>query len=108
MLVDRGWQSDGHQRSLALHAVVASKIMANPRSVISRARSNLDKMPNRSGVYVDRWTKLLDGPIPTLITTMLSSSDYGVTLRSCSPFAGVLNPSELARVNRAYSKSANT
>jgi len=104
-LVSRGWRNDGSQKSLALHALLVQKLLSDTNFVISKAKLNLRKScDTHTEVYKMRWEKLLDGPLPTLITSMLDTSDNGVTLRSCTPFAGVLDEDTLESVSRVYRK----
>lgn len=98
----RGWETDGHQKSLALHALVVGELLRDPERVRAKARRNLRRFPEDADTHRRRWEELLDEPLPVLITAMLDTSDTGVTLRAHTPFAGVLNAEDRARVNRAY------
>lgn len=98
----RGWKVDGHQRSLALHALVVSELLRRPDEVLAKARDNLSTFPEDASVYRERWESLLNGPLPDLIAAMLDTSDTGVTLRSSTPFAGVLSDEDRGRVREVY------
>lgn len=104
---NRGWRSDGHQRSLALHALVVGKLMSNRDRVIKVAKRNLRKRRDSSSApYTQEWERLIDGPVPALVFAMLDQSSKGDTLRSCTPFAGVLSEKELSDVNSTYRKGS--
>lgn len=106
-LVSRGWRNDGSQKSLALHALLVQKLLSDKDSVISKAKLNLRKSCDQhTRIYRMRWEELLDGPLPTLITSMLDTSDTGMALRSCTPFAGVLDENTLESVARVYRKGS--
>lgn len=93
---------NGHQRSLTLHALVVSKLVADPEAVLSVARRCLARRDDPSSeTYTEQWRALVDGPLPNIIAAMLDTSAYGTTMRSCTPFAGVLDETELAAVNAA-------
>lgn len=47
----RGWRADGHQRSLALHALVVSKLISDPEAVVAAAKSSLNRS---TGITVAR------------------------------------------------------
>ncbi|TXH10716.1 MAG: DNA-binding protein [Spirochaetes bacterium] len=102
---NRGWRSDGHQRSLALHALIVGKLMSDREHVVEVAKRNLEKRhASRNEPYTREWERLLDGPVPVLVFTMLDPSSKGTTLKSCTPFTGLLSEKELADVNAAYRK----
>lgn len=91
------------RRSLAFHRAVASKLLADPDAVRSKARRNLTTMrrANDDGSadrYLDRWTQLVNGPEAELVTVLLSTREDARALRQVTPFAGVLTPEERATV----------
>jgi excisionase family DNA binding protein len=101
----RGWRSDGHQRSLALHALIVGKLLSDRDHVVEVAKRNLKKRrDSHSAPYTREWERLIDGPVPVLVIAMLDQSSKGTTLRSCTPFTGLLSEEELASVNTAYRK----
>ena len=52
--------------------------------------------------YAREWETILDAGVAAIITTFLDSSNHAATLRSCSPFTGVLPQAEVRAIKRAY------
>lgn len=104
--VGRDRRLDGHEQSLALHALLVSKLLRDPDRVLETARRNVERDREtgnaHSESYTREWGKLLKRDIPSLIGAMLDPSDHGVTLRSCTPFTGVLSAGEVQSVKRQY------
>ncbi len=97
---------DRHRQSLALHAAVVAKLIDDPDRVIAIARDNVQR-DRASGTahdlpYAREWESLLDSGIPDLVEAMLDPSDHGVTLRSCTPFTGVLEDREVDAIKQIY------
>lgn len=92
----------GEERSLALHALVVDEIERDER-VIDRASELLARWL-ASGVihgrYESRWEALLGGPRAELKRVLLDRSEEACTLRSCTPFAGSIDPRTRWRVWR--------
>ncbi|MEU9809200.1 hypothetical protein [Mycobacterium sp. NPDC050853] len=105
-----GRRRDGHEQSLALHAVIVSKLLGDPERVLEIARRNvardLETGNAHSVRYTREWDRLLKQDMPSLIDAMLDPSDHGVTLRSCTPFTGILSASEVQAVKRQYGDDA--
>ncbi len=105
---DHDRYSDGHQQSLALHAAVVAKLIDDPERVLGIARRNLQRDIDTGTVhdrrYIREWELLIDQGLPALIEAMLDPSDQGVTLRSCTPFTGVLDPEQVRAIKRVYRK----
>lgn len=101
-----GRRLDGHEQSLALHAVIVSKLLQDPDRVLEIALRNvardLETENAHSETYTREWDRLLKQDIPSLIDAMLDPSDHGVTLRSCTPFTGILSTDEVQAVKRQY------
>jgi chromatin segregation and condensation protein Rec8/ScpA/Scc1 (kleisin family) len=98
------------QRSLWLHRAVANKIASHAAPVLAQARRNLDVLREQhtTGPVTsdfDEWESLLDGPVETLLATLVSVSQRAVGLRQNSPFAGVLVEDERADVLAAFRRS---
>lgn len=89
------------RRSLAISTAVAAKLRENPADVLSKARSNIEKMRSigRSEQrWVDVWESLLAlgaGHVEALLT---STDQFARDLRQSSPFAGVLSGEERREV----------
>jgi excisionase family DNA binding protein len=100
---------DGHQQSLALHAAVVAKLIRDPERVLAIARRNL-QCDVASGTehelpYAREWESLIAEGVPAVIEAMLDPSDHGVTLRSSTPFTGVLDAEEVRAIKRIYRKA---
>jgi hypothetical protein len=83
-------------RSLAYHRRVAELLREDP-SRLAKARAFHERWgrePGRSVGYWRRWQKLLDGPLDTLLGTLIDESEDAAALRACSPFPGYLTPPE--------------
>ncbi len=96
----------GHGQSLALHALVVAKLLRDPDRVLEIARRNVEDDLEigdiHSEKYIREWERLLKQDIPSLINAMLDPSDLGITLRSCTPFTGILTDDEVQAVKRQY------
>ncbi|MGH3954664.1 MAG: hypothetical protein ACRDTI_11570 [Mycobacterium sp.] len=57
-------------------------------------------------VYTREWARLLDQDVSALVAAMFDTPDHGVTLRSCTPFTGILSPNEVRNVKRLYEEEA--
>ncbi|HEU0129443.1 MAG TPA: helix-turn-helix domain-containing protein [Mycobacteriales bacterium] len=94
------------QRSLWLHRVVAGKVALDPGRTRAVARRNLALLRARHDGAVaadlDTWAALLDGPLETLLATLVSPSPRAVELRQNTPFAGVLTERERAKALAAF------
>jgi len=91
------------RRSLAMHRLVASKLLSNPDVVRAKARQNLETLgradaDGHASAYVEAWDRLLDGPLDALIDTLTSERQSARDLRQVSPFAGTLADHERRRI----------
>jgi hypothetical protein len=92
-------------RSLALHCLVARKLLANPalivqtRSTLARWRAQAaEPLPS----YFFEWARIL-GRSPQEIAAFLASMGEDATrLRQSSPFTNLLAPEERARIFEAF------
>ena len=101
----------GHERidrrSLALHHAIAEKLRAQP-SLIGIARENLERWAataGRSAPYLDEWTRILDCPLEDVLRLIEQEGERMTALRQCSPFAGVLEPTERWAVYARFERS---
>jgi excisionase family DNA binding protein len=106
-LVDtRDPRDDGKQQSLWLHAALIPKVVNDPDTVLGIARRNLARQrqsgSTHSAVYIDEWESILDAGVGRVIEAFLDPSDHGATLRSCTPFTGVLSQDEVRSIKKAY------
>ena len=87
------------RRSLALHRVIAARLLADPDAVIAKARRNLQVMrrANADGSadrWFDEWERRLDGPVAGIVEALVSHDQAARDLRQVTPFAGVLTDEE--------------
>lgn len=83
-------------RSLALHALVARRLVREPQ-LVERARAVLDRWaaaePGRSDA-VSRWRRVLDLPADHIALFLTSTTPEATELRQSSPFATLLPDDE--------------
>lgn len=92
----------GEARSLAYHRIIATRLLAEP-ALLEQARRQNERalaMGGRSMSYARAWQELLDGPLPLLVELMVEESERATALRSCGPFAGMLEPRQRWRLWR--------
>ena len=94
-------------RSLWLGHATAGRLVADPSSVIEKARRNLARLraANPRGAlrrWLDEWETLLDGPVEGVLDALTSRAPRARELRQNSPFAGVLTESERRDVLAAF------
>ncbi|MCY0898079.1 MAG: hypothetical protein OWU33_03955 [Firmicutes bacterium] len=91
-------------RSRRLHQAIAQKLLANPEPVLAQARRQIQAMHRdpHTRPYAERWAKLLALPISELAQRLTEDSEELRDLRQCTPFAGVLAPSERWAIYRAF------
>lgn len=94
------------ERSIWLHRAIAGRLRQDPAAVLAKARANLERLRRVHGPsaapYVRRWADLLDGPLEDLIATMTADDQPARDIRQCTPFAGVLRPTERWEVYRQF------
>ena len=93
------------ERSLAFDRLVAEKIASDP-GVLDHARANLERWlltcsPRLRPTLLE-WQELLNAQPERLRDTLLSTDEHAIQLRQSSPFAGVLTPSDRARILREF------
>lgn len=93
------------ERSLALHRLIARKVLADP-SLLDRARETLRRWQGMEGspqLALVEWEGILNGS-PDHITRFLTDrSEQATRLRQSSPFCGILLESERRAVYEPYS-----
>jgi len=93
--------------SYELHRAVAEKVLEDPQTVLSKARSNLQRMRARTrdayaSGWVREWESLVTGDVTALVAGMLRPDERGIDLRQMTPFAGVLSQEErLVAIHKA-------
>ncbi len=92
-------------RSLALHCLIAQKIMADP-SLIDITHRNLaawrKKASGAEPHYLAEWQRILARPWPQVAGLITEQSAKATRLRQSSPFAGVLSTVERRRIYSAF------
>ncbi len=94
-------------KSLWLHQAVAGRLVADPGSVLSKARVNLDRLrqvhpDGMAAIWLDRWRATLEVGVEAVLDALTSRAPYAVELRQNSPFAGVLPETERRAVLAAF------
>jgi hypothetical protein len=85
-------------RSLAYHAVVASRL---DERMVGEARHALFRWRELGRIdpsYAERWERVLERPIGEIRKSLLDESTAGDDLRQNSPFAGLLSEPERRRI----------
>ena len=96
------------QQSQWLHAALVPRLVLDPAAVIGKARENLARFRKTGAIdvhsepYAREWETILDAGVAAIITTFLDSSSHAATLRSCSPFTGVLPQAEVRAIKWAF------
>lgn len=90
------------ERSLALHAAVAEKILRDP-ALVERARANLSRWrTSLNGSWMDEWQAILDGPPEGVVACLRERSERATRLRQSSPFAGLLTQRERRAIYESF------
>lgn len=88
-------------RSLALHRLVVQKIQADPQ-LFAKAQAMLERMEAEASMatlpYVLEWRRCFDEGIAEALAIAVEDSERGQTLRSTSPFPGILDDRERIEV----------
>jgi transcriptional regulator with XRE-family HTH domain len=96
------------QRSLELHRAIAEKLVADPASVVRKARKNVELMiktnPEASAL-LRAWRQALSLPTSDLLDLLDDPRPRARELRHVSPFAGVLTPGERWDLYRRFGHS---
>ena len=88
---------DIDQRSLALHRLVAERVVADP-ALFEKARATLMRWRETvciaSQPYLEEWERLMNEGVEACLSVAVEDSQRGAALRQCSPFSGVLTNRE--------------
>lgn len=90
------------ERSLELHRTIAAILEREPARV-DQARALLDRWIRAGSIsafYASEWTKLLDGPMKTLLEVLVDEGERARALRQSTPFAGFVDPRTRWRIWR--------
>lgn len=112
ILNEVGQQPDSVKLSVWLHAALIPHILRDSDSVVQKAHANIANMRSRgagdrSERYLKEWEGIIESGAGSMIDTFLDNSDHAVTLRSCTPFAGVLSPVEVNAIKSEWRKFRN-
>jgi hypothetical protein len=84
------------ERSLALHQLVAKKLLADP-ILVERARANgrrWQKSHGRLSLALAEWEQILTGPGDEIARFLMERSETATRLRQSTPFTGILTEPE--------------
>ncbi len=110
----RAPRNDGRQQSRWLHAALIGHLINDPNMVISKAHANLARgratgaIDAHSEAYAREWEAILDAGVGRIIAVLLDPCDHAATLRSATPFAGVLTPDEVRAIKKAWREVRDT
>jgi hypothetical protein len=97
------------EKSLAVHRLIAARLLQDPAPTLNKARGNLAKLRSadrgNSARRLDQWDGLLDRPTDEIVTAMLARTQDGIDLRQMTPFAGVLTDAERRKALRSVPSS---
>ena len=94
-------------RSLAYHRSIARMLRSNPGSTVKKARQNLRRMAKQHSAVrslFERWGSWLNLPTEDLISKILDPGLMARDMRQVTPFAGVLSPSQRAKILSQFRK----
>jgi hypothetical protein len=93
------------ERSLALHSLVARKLIADP-ALIDVARGTLRRWkantPQPRPAYFAEWERILKRRPEEVAGFLVDMTEESTRLRQSSPFATLLTPEERAKVYAAF------
>lgn len=93
------------ERSLALHRLVAERVLADP-ALLDRARANVRRWQESRGspsFALAEWEQILSGPVGQVARFLVERSDKATRLRQSSPFTGILTEAERLAVYESHS-----
>lgn len=93
------------ERSLALHRLVAQKVLAAP-ALLDKARENVRRWRDIEGspsLALSEWESILGNPADHVARFMVESSERATRLRQSSPFCGILTEGERRAICESYS-----
>ncbi|MCV7005127.1 excisionase family DNA-binding protein [Mycobacterium gordonae] len=104
----RALVAGGSEQSLWLHAALIPRLLKDPDAVVGKARANLAQgrasgaIDVHSEPYAREWEAILDGGVGCTIAALLDPCEHAATLRSSSPFAGILPQDEVRAIKEAW------
>ena len=105
--------SRDQRRSLWLNTAVAGKLVADPGETLRVARRNLETLvrahPRGQGTrWLAEWSHLLDGPTERILEVLTSPTPWAREMRQNSPFSGLLDGDERAKILTAFKNHDGT
>jgi hypothetical protein len=91
-------------RSRRLHQSAAARLARDPslRDQVLARLQKLRQVNPHGRVYHDRWSVLLEGPLPALLRTMTEDSEQADDLRKESPFTALINAEDRRRIFESF------
>jgi hypothetical protein len=93
------------ERSLAMHKLVAAKVLADP-ALLDKARDNLRRWQKIEGspkLALAEWEQILSSPTDQIAQLLTERSERAARLRQSSPFAGALTEAERRTIYESFS-----
>jgi hypothetical protein len=93
------------ERSLALHRLVAEKVLANP-ALLDKARGNVRRWQeshSSSSLALAEWEQILTGTPDQVARFLAERSEKATRLRQSSPFTGILTEPERLAIYESHS-----
>jgi hypothetical protein len=93
------------ERSLAMHRLVARKVLADP-ALLDKAREAVRRWQRMDGsprLALTEWEGILSGPVDEVARFLTERSERATRLRQSSPFCGILTDSERLAIYESYS-----
>ena len=93
------------ERSLAMHRLIARKLLADP-ALLDKARENVRRWQKTEGspsLTLSEWENILSEPVDQIAKFLVETSERAIRLRQSSPFAGLLTETERKAIYESYS-----
>lgn len=93
------------ERSLAMHRLIARKLLADPE-LLNKARHNVRRWQSAEGSPLTtfrEWQTILDGSVEQVAQLLVARSETATRLRQSSPFTGILSEMERQTIYESYS-----
>lgn len=93
------------ERSLALHRLVARKLLGNPL-LLDRVRETVRRWQGMDGsprTTLAEWETILSSPADQVAGFLTERSEKATRLRQSSPFCGILSEDERRAIYESYS-----
>ncbi|HEY0418170.1 MAG TPA: hypothetical protein VGC80_01485 [Acetobacteraceae bacterium] len=93
------------ERNLALHRLVAEKLLADP-VLLNKARGNLRRWRGSHGSLspaMAEWEQILSGTVDQVAKFLVERSEKATRLRQSSPFTGILTEPERLAIYESHS-----